>query len=1608
VSTAAPALLITIHDVLERLRAASTDERDKGDRFERLMQAYLRTVDPWATRFDEVWRWSEWPDRAGRPDTGIDLVARERDGGGLCAIQCKCFAPTHPLVKGDIDSFFTASGKAGFTSRLIVSTADRWSQHAEDALHGQQIPTNRLGIGELDQHGIDWSAFDVDDPSSLPPVDRKSLRDHQREAIAHVLAGLVEHDRGKLIMACGTGKTFTALKLAEQLAPSGGRVLFLVPSISLLAQSLTEWTAAAEQRLHPIAVCSDPRASRGATRREDASVHDLAFPATTDPTRVVEQARAIEARSPEGLTVVFSTYQSIEAVHDAQHAGLGDFDLIVCDEAHRTTGATVAGDDESAFVRVHDGDFIRANKRLYMTATPRIYGDASRAKAAEGSVTLASMDDESVFGPELYRLGFGAAVESGLLADYKVLVLAVDEQAVEPIWQRVMTDDDGAELRLDDVARIVGCWNGLAKRGVDRERLGIGASLEPMRRAVAFAHDIKTSKHVAELLDLVSREIESDEAAGEALGLRTRHVDGTMNVLERTSALDWLKADASGQGNVCRILTNARCLSEGVDVPALDAVLFLNPRNSEVDVVQSVGRVMRKSPGKDYGYIILPIGIPAGMAPEEALKENKRYKVVWQVLQALRAHDDRFDAIVNKIDLNRQRDETLQVIGVGRGEGGDLEADGGTGAAEQQAWSFTELEEWRDAIYAKIVQKVGTRTYWEQWSTDVAELAERHDARITELVRGADAGLQSQFEQFVAALRHQINDSISESAAIQMLAQHLVTRPVFEALFEHYDFAAHNPIAQAMQRMLDALEGRGFDEHQGSDQLQKFYDSVRARAAGIDNAEGKQAIIKELYEKFFKLVFPKVAESLGIVYTPIEVVDWIIDAVQTVLREQFGASIADSGVHVIDPFTGTGTFLVRLMQSGLFTPEQLAKKFGDGSPGSSEIHANEILLLAYYVAAVNIESTFHAIVSQDGLRTADYLPFSGILLTDTFLRGRGEDVESMGADMFPENNERAKQQDQLDITVVIGNPPYSAGQSSQNDANANLKYEALDRRIEQTYAKRSTATNKNSLYDSYIRAIRWASDRIEDRGVVAFVTNGAYIDSNTADGLRQCLVEEFDELWIYNLRGAARGSGEARRKEAGNVFGSGSRTPVAVMVLVRNPDRTIPGTIHYRDIGDYLSREDKLDAVRRDGLAAVDWSSVTMNEHGDWVNLRDPRFESWMPIESMFTVFSGGLKTNRDAWVYGSSAATVRANVERMVDFYNAQVDSFTSVDALDLDPMKFSWNRADRTNVARGRRYSIRSEAARIGQYRPFQKQHVWFDRELNDMVYRLQSLHPSQGITNRSICLTSAGSHYEFAPIEVDSLPNLHVLDTAQAFPRHTWQRVDDMSLEASSGSEDVVDGYRRIDNINPGVLAEYREHLGDDLTGNDLFDYVYGLLHSPEYRTRFAADLNKMLPRIPRVATRAAFEAFRDAGHRLGELHVEYEAQPPFELDEQVQEGAPSDPFDRFRVTKMKFAKVRDADGKLVADRSTVIYNEHVTLSGIPEDAYRYVLGPRSAIDWIIDRYQVKTDKASGIVNDPNDWSREVNDPRYIVDLLKRVVTVSVETNRIVDALPSLDLT
>lgn len=913
--------------------------------------------------------------------------------------------------------------------------------------------------------------------------------------------------------------------------------------------------------------------------RIQATVSDLQYPATTNAKSL---AMALVARHGDThMSVVFATYHSIAVISEAQkHFGLPAFDLVICDEAHRTTGAVFDGDDESAFVRVHDNDYIQAHKRLYMTATPRIYGEA--AKQTEG-VVLFSMDNETHFGRELFVINFSEAVSRGLLVDYKVIVLAVEESHINRRLQTILKGE-GNELKVDDAAKIIGCWKALAKQGMT-----LSGDESPMQRAVAFCQviekDYKGKKHkvssklisdmfgevVAEYQRMEVAQLLEDNPDAEIdpallLNCEAQHVDGSMNASEKGSKLEWLKAEAPE--NTCRILSNVRCLSEGVDVPSLDAVLFLTPRSSQVDVVQSVGRVMRLSPGKKQGYVILPVVIPAGVEPEKALDDNQTYRVVWQVLNALRSHDDRFDAMINKLEFNGRDVNKMEVISVSdkvqqrsksstskaakKARGGSTIGSSAETPIPDQASLQFEVGEIERALYAQVVKKCGNRHHWEDWANDIAKIANTHIDRIQAILENPDNTAEiAAFEDFSKEIRDDLNNAISEADIVEMLAQHLITKPVFDALFEGYNFTQHNPMSIAMQAVTEQLEAHNIDKE--ADTLRSFYESVKMRAAGIESAEGKQRIIVELYDKFFKNAFPRMTDRLGIVYTPVEVVDFIIHSIEDVLKAEFGKSMADENVHLIDGFTGTGTFPVRLLQSGIIPKNKLEHKY------KHEIHANELVLLAYYIAAINIEATYHGIMNDNvtGLEESDqifevpYEPFTGICLTDTFQMYESEDMVEA---LLVENSSRRKRQKELDIRVIMGNPPYSAGQASANDNNANVSYPKLDERIRSTYAQRSDATNKNALYDSYIRAIRWASDRIGDAGVIGFVTNGGFLEASTADGLRKCLAEEFSSIHVFHLRGNQRTSGELSRREGGKIFDSGSRAPIAISILVKNPE----------------------------------------------------------------------------------------------------------------------------------------------------------------------------------------------------------------------------------------------------------------------------------------------------------------------------------------------------------------------------------------------------------------------------------------------------------------------
>ena len=1717
--------------VLGKIRKNADSKAERGAGFEELTRRWLLSDPAYAPQIDTVWRWRDFPQRrqfsAAGHDTGIDLVVLCKNGD-YWAVQCKLFRANARMNKGDADSFLSLSGKSFcvgggkervFAFRLWVATSNNFGREFEATIRNQTPPVGCVTLADLEKAPVDWEKIYAGTVGARARQKPKKPRNHQSEAIdaAHKYFADAAHTRGKLIMACGTGKTFTSLKIAENEIGGNGLVLYFVPSIALVGQTLREWTANSAHDIAAVCVCSDAEVSRAKRRDEDArfdEIVSLAQPATTVPEEIAD--RIAEARRGNAFTVVFSTYQSSLAVSDAQEKlrerGVpADFDLMVCDEAHRTTGVLPKGDKKS----IHCNEFITAKKRIYMTATPRFYEESAKASASKNGITLWSMDDEATYGEEFYRIGFGRAVEEHLLSDYKVLVLTVPECAVSRAVQEQLAEQGAGEIPAEDFSKYVGCINALSKQMLMNGELLKSSDPDPMRSAVAFCQNIKISKITAAQLDdfedildksaalalTVPDEnddasatvpapktvrISSREARKNLVRIEARHVDGTMGAGEREERLAWLKGEnldddavpadvsvAAPQPTVpaaaaadtrrrCRILCNVRCLSEGVDVPALDAVIFLSPRNSQIDVVQSVGRVMRRAPGKKYGYIIIPVIIPAGTEPEKVLSDN-RFEVVWSVLRALRAHDDRFCAVVNQIRFNKNRPKTISV-----GTGTKIFGGNEDEKIELPVLVDGELEkilgrrfaDFADKIYAEMVERVGERDYWETWARDVAKIAERHIAQIRRIVdvpadsvavpenvaedeavavpenvaeADTDARVRAHFAEFVAELRQNINPGIRENDVIEMLAQHLVTQPVFDALFKNHAFSQGNAISKSMTKMILELDRRNPASEADRKTLQRFYDSVRMRVEKIDNAAARQELVRELYETFFQSAFPQVVEKLGIVYTPIPVVDFIVRSVEVVLNREFGRSLADKNVFILDPFTGTGTFITRLLSflhSEMHVPnEHLREKF------LSEIYANEIVLLAYYIAGINIETVFAELAGTPD----NWESFPGICLTDTFQLS--ETKHSFEATYFPENSERALRERDLPLRVIFGNPPYSVGQKSANDNAQNEHYAHLEARIAETYAAGTDATSKKALYDSYIKAFRWASDRIDAKngGVVAFVTNAGWLDGNAMNGFRKCLVDEFSAVYVFDLRGNCRTSGELRRRESGNVFGGGSRTPIAITVLVKRgndgAEKRAPAKIFYRDIGDYLSREAKLKIL--DEAQSIDfhddgaWKTLEPDEHGDWLNKRSDAFAKLTPLEpekkfdagtrSVFTAMSNGVKTNRDAWCWNFSRERLEKNMRSTIDFYNSELARFEAArkenpsvkvaDVINFDSTKISWDRQQKEkDLPHGKKYRFAGTSIRLGLYRPFQKSWLYFNREMNNCVYRIPLFFPTAKHKNLLICVSGRGVTKEFSCIITDIVPDLELIGKSQCFPLYFYEEAakpdadelfDGNALGGNAG-EVVVDGFVRRDGVSDFILKKIRDLCpGAKISKEDIFYYVYGVLHSASYREAFSADLKKMLPRLPLPPNAEFFRTFSEAGRELAALHLGYETAPLPRDIFVTKDGAFAGTTASARggrVEKMRFDK-----GLKASDRPQRIWLNGAEYVGpVPAEAYDYVVNGKSAIEWMMERYAVTTHKESGIENDPNLWSEKP----YIADLLCRVIDVSRRTVKIVNALPKLD--
>ncbi|SCC06414.1 DEAD/DEAH box helicase [Weissella bombi] len=1563
------------NDLINQINQVAGDiQRERGTLFEKLVLAYLKNEPTYKALYENVWLLSDVPDSYGisKKDTGVDLVAKQKNGD-LVAIQAKFYM--HKVGKNAINSFVAELGKNYYQRGLIISTVDEWNSNARETIEQNEKGIEIIGLSDLRNSQIDWSQFNFERPEKVTIKKPKQLRDYQQTAKENALNHFKNHDRGQLIMAPGTGKTFTSLKISEALAKEQDKpfkVLYLVPSIQLLTQTLRSWNNDTELTMTSMAVTSDRDASRGTEDNEDIKAADIGYPATTSSQKILQNWRDFENGQLTDMVVIFSTYQSIDVIGEAQKKGLPEFDFIVSDEAHRTTGAHESTKEASIFAKVHSNNNVQGLKRMYQTATPKIFGESAKKNAKEKSILLSSMDDESKYGEVFFRMGFGQAVSHGILTDYKVMVLAVDEAAIQKDMQRTLADSENG-LNIDDVGRIVGIWNGMMRRnGYKNPVKNSPYDGAPLERAIAFTRTIEESKKVSNQFEEVVNEYIGNAVDEQSVHLSMRHADGQMNALQKGEILDWL-ANPNKPADEARIVSNVRFLTEGIDIPTLDAVIFLSPKKSQVDIVQAVGRIMRKAEGKDYGYIILPIVIPTDETPETILDNNKNYETVWQVINALRSVDERFEAMIDK--LNMAKPKQLKVIGVGsapdqmNNQESNIDKDNPVNVQTELNFEWDKFE---GAIFGKIVQKVGDRKYLENWSQDVAKIAERQISWIKTKLSNKQDPISLEFKKFVSSLRHNINDSIDENQAAEMLSQHLITKPIFEALFEEYSFVNQNPVSKSMESIVVELEKAGFTKEQ--ENLEPLYESVKMRAEGIEKAEDKQKIIVTLYDKFFKTAFKSTTERLGIVFTPIEVVDFIVHSVDDVLKKHFGKSLASKDVHILDPFTGTGTFIVRIltylkkqMDAGKITLADITRKF------TKELHANEIVLLSYYIAAINIEATFDEINGDE----EGYVPFEGIVLTDTFESTEAEDT--LDDDYFGTNDKRLKRQQEAPITVIIGNPPYSAKQKNEDGNQIRTVYEKLDTSLQNSWIETSTATNKNNLFDSYIRAMRWSANRISENGIIGFITNNSFIDGNAMDGMRKSLVQEFSDIYILNLKGGIRGkTKEQAVLEGGNVFDI--MTGVTIVFLIKTANFTGKGNLHYLDIGSNLNKYQKLEKLKEwKGLSRLesDFQSITPNDKGDWINKRDSNFDELIPLgnkkgqDALFVDYTGGLKTGRDDWSWNFSQSQVEVTMKKSIDYYNQHLGD---KDVYDDNVSDISWTSTLKHRFERGESQAWHGDRMYLGMYRPFTKKYVYYAKEWVDRQYQMSKVLPSTTAVNSMISFSNKTGGKRFSTLMVNVLPDVNLFSGgSQNLPKYLYHSVNEDAL---------VEIDEQYSAIRPEVIKNI-----SNLNEEDALYYVYGVFHSPEYAEKYYKDLSKSFPKIPELRYK---EKYVEIGHKLANLHLNYENQPNWDgVEVQIYEP-------NYRVKRMKHPKNGNLD--------TIIYNESIIIKNIPDRAYKYMVNGKSAIEWIIDQYQVKIDTQSGVMDDPNNFN---DDPKYILNLLLSVITVSMRTLELVDELPEFEI-
>ena len=1660
--------------LVDEIAETSRDTTEQGTRFENLMLQVLPDVDLAELTGHEVapdsWRrWHDWPKRRqygeALQDTGVDLVGRlvgETDR--YIIVQCKCHTGASKADKLRLSNFLSFLGKDWCAAGLWIDTAETPLTANEQTrfANTEAVVVDREMLAT-------WPAPEQPAPS----IERKALRAHQIEALDDAAA---KNYHGRIIMACGTGKTLVGIHGAERTADADRPVIVCVPSIALLHQTVRAWRDELGRAMLPISVCSADDTAKGRPERADWNVISRS---TTSPAEIARRTAA--ALKGGRMPVIFTTYHSLERVANAQnsnHGGHGPVptaSLLIADEAHRTAGVTTAATTfEKGFRRIHErrpGHAVETERKLFMTATPRVWSDKENSTKLEQQLVY-SMDDESLYGPLLHTLSYTKAVDLGLVADTKLLILAYDPDSVarDAGLQKLMDGNrkDGG-IAIDDLTKIIGIWR--ASQGVDDPPPG-EERIPPLSKMLLFTNKIKRSKAVTDVFAKLGEALGNGHDIDKAIldiergRVHTEHVDGTTAPTVRNTALENLAAGAPGNA---RILTNVKVLGEGVDVPELEGVVFYDPRTSTTDMVQAIGRVSRKPPGAPKtAYVVVALVLKLSENRDTALRNSPDWKTLYQTVATLRSIDEAFVSQIECAVVEAQVSNKRKRRGRGGGGGPDDEPPltGGIEGIRIRGANPDLTTAIRRQIGPAVVKTCGSKLYWDSWGRSIAESYRAVKTRLKGLYETSEKTRQA-VDWATDTFRRAIHSGIDTPQTIRMLAQHQISDRVFRALFgDRYIEAGRTPAARALQAATEALNGTGLGNETKA--LEDLYGKIEARVEYIETDDARQHLLRDLYDTFFRHAFDDrkadataddseiTAADRGIAYTPLELVDWLLDEADRTLREiapkgseERRMGLAAPKVSVVDGFSGTGTFIARLIGTrdrgkSHWLPDDVVRR----KWAANEFHANEIELLPHMIGVANIENEYQ-------YRTGAPASFTGGVLTDTFEETSRRDLLSQQEDDAPnggavENHQRRYAQQTDIIEVFVGNPPWNVFQGKGGNR------ENIVARVTDTYATESKQTLKQSNYNDYKLAIRWATDRIKKDtgyGVIAVVTDGGWIEAIASDGFRKCLVDDATSIRIVNLKGNANTGGAEWKRQGDKIFGQASKSPTALVVIAIGLNAKNAAKIRYAEVGDGWSRAAKLEWLSELTRNSPDWIDITPNAKSEWLNqsqeewpryigVADPKDRYSKEPETIFRNPTAGQKTHNDELLYAETREKLRTNLGPCIKYLDKVAASVRATGrknlsekeiheiarALGPDPANFKWHTELTKLAQRKTQPRLRDADLRTVDFRPFWSRETWHvadwiprrlgqpkvyptrtdDPALNARLPDLwKALNTPEAITPRGLDRQALETIRKIGG-NADGLRRnlmINVEGPSASGSSSVWATRRTADLHLTSAAQNFArywyDGKKPShDNVTAHGRDTFRSTYQvlrsepDEELGWWIMMYVYGVLSDPRYQSRYRNELRRTMPRLPLLPE---FERLTAIGSRLLILHACWaEHRPPQVVGIADHDGAAM--LDAsFREGGARVRKIKWADK---TRRDLISLTPDVTLAGVTSDTHLHRMAGYSTLERFVQNIAPMMIKAY------DRDSPEENTIERWHDRINRIVWILNETARLLRLLPNVD--